>query len=356
MDRASALGDFREKIAGTIQTAKEEIEGGFIDGAEELYGRILEGLDRLCRKTAKRQESEALPPIRYFQISLLRSYMPLGQLCFLASAYGSGYFLDRKSTGVLIRADNLTGAMARLREDLRQAVKEYRGAILYSDADRALMETAYSVNRRLADEARRYLWDFDMRAQVKAVQKDNPFFIKWGGHWEESATVFAGDARKRSQELFESLNQLNDIEKMDAAYAYGNWDEVLFDGLKAEGKALLYQSFRRAAFEQCQVAGCTLYGSSLRNAHMKKTVFSGCNLSGCNFKETVLEDVLFSGCDLTHADFRGSQLDGVSFTRSIMEGAEFSRESVPSLQLEPGQFQQIKIQGEGRDVFFNQRG
>ncbi|MDM8295766.1 pentapeptide repeat-containing protein [Enterocloster aldenensis] len=223
---------------------------------------------------------------------------------------------------------------------------EYRGKVLHSDADRVLTEMVYSVNRRLAEGVRPYLWDFDMRDQVKTVHKENPFLVKWGGHWEESATVFVGDTRMKSQELFEEVNQKNDIEKMDTAYVYGNWDEILFNGLKLGGKALLYQSFRNTIFEQCQLTGSTFYGSNLRNAHMRKTVFWGCNLSGCNFKDSALEDVLFSGCDLTHSVFTGSELNNVSFERSIMEGAEFSRECVPFLRLEPAQFQQIKIQAE----------
>ena len=346
MDRASALQEFHEKIVGITQTAKEKMQGELMSKPDELYGRILQGLDELCYTTTEKQRNEALPSIRYFQVSLLRSYMPLGQLFFLVSAYDRNYFLDRKGVSVVIRADDMAGPMVRLQEDLYQIAGEYRGRILHSDADRALTETMYSVNHQLADGARPYMWDFDMRAQVKTVHKETPFFVKWGGHWEESATVFVGDTRKRNQELFEAVNQNNDIEKMDTAYVYGNWDEILFDGLKMGGKAFLYQSFRNTVFEQCQLTGCTFYGSNLRKAQMRKTIFWGCNLSGCNFRDSALEDVLFSGCDLTHTVFSGSELKNVSFAQSIMEGAEFSRECVPFLRLEPGQFQQIRIQAE----------
>ena len=110
--------------------------------------------------------------------SLCSDHICLWDNCFfLVSAYDRNYFLDRKGVSVLIRADDMAGPMVRLQEDLYQIAGEYRGRILHSDADRALTETMYSVNHQLADGARPYMWDFDMRAQVKTVHKETPVFL-----------------------------------------------------------------------------------------------------------------------------------------------------------------------------------
>ncbi len=116
----------------------------FMDG-------FCKGLDELCYTTTEKQRNEALPSIRYFQVSLLRSYMPLGQLFFWCLPMIAIIFLTEKGVSVLIRADDMAGPMVRLQEDLYQIAGEYRGRILHSDADRALTETMYSVNHQLAD-------------------------------------------------------------------------------------------------------------------------------------------------------------------------------------------------------------
>lgn len=97
MDRASALQEFHEKIVGITQTAKEKMQGELMSKPDELYGRILQGLDELCYTTTEKQRNEALPSIRYFQVSLLRSYMPLGQLFFWCLPMIAIIFLTEKA-------------------------------------------------------------------------------------------------------------------------------------------------------------------------------------------------------------------------------------------------------------------
>ena len=353
MDRTLALQDFHVYIADITAAAKTRLSDFLNEHEEELGNLIINRLYELCNIVLQKQKTEEASRVRYFQISLLRSYIPCGAFVYLLSAYGRDYFLDRRGVFLPVRVDCIAEPLQSLKKQLYEIVGKCRSGILYTDADHELTEIMYFVSRRFAENIRRYLWDFDESADVKAVAKEEPFFVKWGGHWEESATVFVGDGRLRNQELFEILQRDNDVEKVDTSYVYGNWDRVVFNELTVIKKALLFQSFRYGSLLQCRMESSVLYGSSFRKTFIKNTVFSGCSFRKCNFRQSKLEHVVFHECDLSGADFRDFEFTEISFRGSCMQKTLFTREMVPFLHLEAVQLQEIRIEPEGADVFFS---
>jgi len=343
MVREDALKGFKEESQYLLGESLAKREQAVNEEIGWLYDKVLEGMKRLSQMIIKTQNADEDYLIKFFQISLLRTPVTENRVLFELSAYNEEYFLDKKIKAVIIDGTKVFEPLITLKEQLLILAKKYDGRIFACDIERQIAACAFDVNRELAERFRYLLWDFDEHEFIQGIKKNHLFLVKWGGHWEQSETIFLGDESIKNQNLFEEKNELNTIETINYDYVFNSWDKVSFENLVMTEKQLLFQSFRYCNFVRCAIGGSILVGSNFRGSMMNRSAFVSCNFCKCNFKQMQLEDVHFIQCDLANADFRDTVFSEVTFGDSSLAGALFSRKDIAFLHLSDRQMQEIIV-------------
>lgn len=343
MVREDALKEFHEESQYLLDESLAKRGQAVDEETGWLYDKILEGMKKLSQVIAEAQNADEDYFIKYFQISLLRTPVTENRFLFEIAACNEEYFLDKKIKAVIIDGTKMFEPLIMVKEQLLTLTKKYRGRVFACDIERQITTCAFDINRELAEGFRYLLWDFDTHEFIQNIKKNPLFLVKWGGHWEQSETVFLGDESIKDQAVFEEKNELNTIETINYDYVFNNWDKVSFENLVMTEKQFLFQSFRDCNFVRCAIGGSVLVGSNFRGTMMNRSAFMSCNFCKCNFKQVQLEDVHFIQCDLANADFRDAVFSEVTFEDSSLAGALFSRKDIAFLHLSDSQMREIIV-------------
>lgn len=349
MENELVCQEYEKERSQLFEACQKSMEARFELQKYEIYQQIIDGIDLLCQKIKKIQETDEGYRIKYYQVSLLRSFMKTDTFVLLISGCNQDYFLDKQKQEVTVDMSNLFEPLAKARQTLYEYVKSKQVKILECQVDFDIMEQAFCVNRYMAKRFRLWLRDLFHTESLLKVQTTEYFFMKWGGHWEKSETILVGDKQHKSQEIFEEIHKESTIDKLDFAKFFHVWDKVNFNDLIVMEKSLPIQSFREAGFSRCVIGLSTLWGSNFKSSCFQRSVFTETNLSKCSFRDAVFDEVHFLNCDLCEADFRGADFKEVSFEGANLKGALFWRKDAAFLHLDNKQIQDITMLAEEVD-------
>ncbi len=340
MDREKEKKSYREKVSEELHDGMELLQKSWEEKEDEVMRAVWQALWQLF------SHNEDKEPIRYVQMSLLRSQMDGDVYQMLLSLHNEAYFLDPDPR---MQTADISGVFAPLKEiraGLYQAAGEYRGKIENFDADRMIRETAMTFYKKQADHCRMLFRDLGRWRAEKRLLPWKRLAVKWGGFQEESETVYLTDTSEKSQTQFLAYNEKNLVSQWDSRYVYQSWETGCFTDMTVQKMNLLFCMLRDCSMERCRWESSMLHGAEFQNAKIKQTVFAGCDMSGCDFRDTELCQVQFIQCNLTEADFTKARFDRIQFSGSQMENARFSRDGLYGKGLDANQLQQVRLEEE----------
>lgn len=346
MNREEALQDYKNKIQGYLNQGKHQLEEGYLSWEQDFQNQLEKELSCLC--------SMMEAPVKYFQISLLRSMMYQNTFEVMVSAHNEKYFLDTEMVKVTFDISRIFQMLEDLRVILYDMAKPYMGKIQAFDGDRLMMDMVMDFFKNKANDFRFFFRDFDQWECLIPVPKCSRLVLKWGEHRENSETIFLMDMEPKTQELFMENNHQNTIERWEPQYVYQSFDHTTIQDIVMQKKNFLFLGMRESTIRRSSWENSMFAGAGFRNTRMEQVVFAGCDLSRCDFRNASLYEVRFIHCKLLEADFRDVVLEGTSFECCDMEHALFSREKLAYAGLDAIQLQQIRIQEEPY-VFYDGR-
>lgn len=338
MNRESALIDYNEKIRGCREQTVQLMEQYYLSIEKEFHKQLQKEVNVLCEMIKT--------PVKYIQISLLRSMMWSGIYEVMLSAHNEEYFLDINSIKVIFDISFIFSPLEELRARLYDMALPFMGKIQKFDADHIIMKTAMSFFKQRANSLRRCFVDFDKWDSVQDVAKCSRLVVKWGEYREHSETIFLMDFEKKTQEQFWEYNKDNEITKWELCYVYQSFDNSAFKNLVVQKKIFLFLGMRNGLIEQVTWESTLLTGAGFRESKLYQVVFAGCDLSLCDFREAKLKEVHFHQCKLEEADFRGATFENTIFDGCTMKNAVFSRQELSHAGLDGRELQDIMIEEE----------
>jgi len=347
MNREEALKDYTLTIQEYLDWGNRQLEEDYDDLEKAFFGQLKVAIEQLCEKIDH--------PVRYLQVSLLRSPMWQDTYQVMLSAYDEEYFLDAQPIIAVFDIGIVFRPLEDVRKNLYETARNYRNKVQKYDCDKFIMDIAVSFFKKKAERARRFLWDLDKWDCIKNIPKYSRFVVKWGEHRDYSETVFLVDYESRNQEEFNSYNEKNSIDNWDHQYVYQCFDRIVLMDIAIQRKNFMFMGMRDSKIEQSVWECCMFLGASFRNAAMREVIFAGCDLSQCDFRKASLNNVRFIQCKLSGSDFREIVMEKTSFENCEMEGVLFTRNNAAYAGLDAHQLQQIIIEEEPH-VFYYGRG
>jgi len=347
MNREEALWDYKNKMQPQLEQTQCRLAKRYLALEKEFQQKIHGEIACLCGKIEK--------PVKYFQISLLRSPMSRDIFQIMLSAHDEEYFLDKEATSTVFDAGEIFLPLTELRAHLIGERSFYMGKVQKFDADQLVMQLAMTFFKKQANDFRWYFQDFARWDCIEKIPKSTKLVVKWGEHREQSETVFLTCTQPRLQEQFIESNQNNSLETWDSRYVYQSLDDMTIKEAVMEKKNFMFLGMRYSRLERSVWDACMLYGAGFRESGMEQVTFVGCDLSRSDFKNSALQEVRFVKCRLSEADFRGISLEETSFEECEMERTLFSRQDLAYAGLNARQLQQVRIEEEPY-VFHDGRG
>lgn len=343
MNREDALIDYKKRIRESKEQAIRLMEQHYRSVEKKFHGQLQEKMENLCGMIKA--------PVKYIQISLLRSMMWSGIYQVMLSAHNEEYFLDSNSIKVNFDISYMFSPLEELRIRLYDEALPFIGKIPKFDADHVIMEIAMNFYKQRANAMRRYFVDFDRWDSIQSTAKCSRLVVKWGEHREHSETIFLMDFEQKSQEQFMENNEENEIAKWEPHYVYQSFDNSTFKNITVQKKNFLFLGMRNGAIEQVTWESTLLAGAGFRESSMYQVVFAGCDLMLSDFRKVKFQEVRFIQCKMENADFRGATFVDTVFEGCSMKDAVFSRQEISYAGLDAKELQDITIEEEP-NVFY----
>jgi len=344
MNREEALEKYELNIQQYLLEGKEELKKNYHIVEAEFQRQIQKAICDLCGLVKS--------PVKYIQLSLLRTMIWQDSYMLLLSIHNEDYFLDEGTMQTVINIRKIFLPLTELRSKLYAATLPYQGKVDRFDADRIIMNEAMTFYKEKAGDFRRYFRDFEQWDAVRAMPKCSKLVVKWGEHRDYSETVFLIGFEVEEQKEFLDFNQTNSIAEWNTQFVYQSIDGAEVHDITMEKKNFLFMGMRKGKMTKCVWEFCMLRGANLKESSISQVVFGGSDLSQVDFCAARLEQVRFIQCNLSEADFSDVSLSETTFEECNMKGAIFSRQNLSYAGLDAHQLQQVLVKEEPH-VFYN---
>lgn len=347
MNREAALKDYHNKIQDYLNEQNHLLEQNYLVSEKEFQTQLYDQICNLCKSVTM--------PVKYLQVSILRSVLSQDIFMLLISVHNEKYFLDLDYKKVTLDVTRLFLPLINFKRILYDMISPYMGKIQKFDADRIIMGIAVDFFKKKANHMRRYFRDFDQWECIEDIPKCSRLVVKWGEHRGDSETLFLMDMQQKNQEEFIAYNQENRIDTWEPQYNYQSFDNAFLKDSVMQKKNFLFLGMRNGRIENSSWEASLFAGAGFKNSIMENVIFAGCDLSYCDFRNVNLKNAQFIQCKIVESDFRGALFLNIKFEDCEMQNTIFSRQDLAFAGLDAGQLQQIKIEEEP-NVFHDGRG
>ncbi len=347
MNREAALKDYHDKMQDYLNEQNHLLEQNYLVSEREFQTQLYDQICNLCKSVTM--------PVKYFQVSFLRSMLSQDVFMLMISVHNEEYFLDLDYKKTTLDVTRLFLPLISLKRTLYDMIPPYMGKIQKFDADRIIMGIAVDFFKKKANHMRRYFRDFDQWECIEDIPKYSRLVVKWGEHRGDSETLFLVDMQQKTQEEFIAYNQENRIDTWEPQYNYQSFDNAFLKDSVMQKKNFLFLGMRNGRIENSSWEASLFAGAGFKNSIMENVIFAGCDLSYCDFRNVNLKNAQFIQCKIVESDFRGALFLNIKFEDCEMQNTIFSRQDLAFAGLDAKQLQQIKIEEEP-NVFHDGRG
>ncbi|UJF36439.1 pentapeptide repeat-containing protein [Paenibacillus hexagrammi] len=372
-----ALADFEtDEVQWRVQAALLELDLYVRTHIDALTQGFIEAMREVCVQAAALQQQGEKGDIAYVTCSMLRTEILDGGNRYVAEAFDSRWFFDRKLCEVEYDASWAFGYLQRCRQEWLQAAESYHGTVKAPDIERIMLREARNFHAYLVTVTRYAMPEVIRLPEYQQLTRSQTVEFRLGEYMDLSEVVYKDDFRETDSEAVRRTLAAEE----ESAYRYEVFNHAHLQDLELEKVDLRYSRLNQCDLSRSVWNGAVLMGTRWESCMLAHTDLSfslllGADFSGCMLKGAKLQGIIagqgtmqmsegavpvsFRGADVQEADFTGADLRGAifidanvrhtNFQGARLDQALFSFEAREQLALSEEQLQSViwvKAQGE----------
>lgn len=320
MERDDLIHKYHQEITDILEQYQLQMGHHLLEQADFLEKQVGMVMKVLGEKM-KQQQKEY---VSFLYISIPKVDLIHRKYQFLLHAMNHLWYLDEESIEVYFEAGDLFHPFDEVWDRLNEISREYFGYVNCYDIQNIMFQELKFIDHTISHILRYRLRDWEKKGFFTDVTLAPYWLLKWGDDRGESEFILQTDRTVKEKATWKKDVKKARYKPETLVFSYWYQEEH-------KGSRLKDINMKFIVFEETKLSDM---------------VFYQCDMEGSRFNRTHLQNCSFENCNLWGADFTGATFEQVSFTGAELTGAVFPAESIPFLNLEPGQLQAIFLQRE----------
>lgn len=322
MERDDLIHKYHEEITDMLEPYRVHMGNHLLEQADFLEEQVGKGI-KVLGEEMKQQKKEY---VSFLYISVPRVDLIHRRYRFRLHAMNYLWYLDDASIEVYFEAGNLLNPFDEVWDKLNEISRDYLGFVNGYDVQKIMFQEMKFIDHTISHILRYRLRDWEKKGIFTGVTLSPYWLLKWGDDRGEAEFILQTDRTAREEGTWKK--EVKKARHNPETLAFTYWYQDAYRGSRLEEINMKFIVFEEAKLHDM--------------------VFYQCDMEGSRFTRTHLQNCSFENCNLWGADFTGSSFEHVSFQGAVLTGAVFPAESIPFLNLEPGQLQVIFLHREGQ--------